>query len=197
MRRFALLYRAHAALRAAMTQAPGTGNETRSGSGERQQALARCHRAFGGIDAARILQATMAGQLHPAAATVIATLNSEREGLARHRGLPQPDRDSNPAGRALRAPVIGRRNFYGSGAAWAADLAAGIWTITATAARDGTGPLHLLTGYLTAWTLLLNSATRRAMSWMPDVMAIMIVCCGRRLALSPFPAAESGHHVDC
>ena len=90
MQRFALLYRAHAALRAAMTQAPGTGNETGSGSGEREQALARYHRAFDDIDAARILETTMAGKLHPAAAKVIATLNNEWEGLRRHRDLPLP-----------------------------------------------------------------------------------------------------------
>jgi transposase len=59
-------------------------------------------------------------------------------------------KDNNAAERALRTPVIGRKNFYGSGAAWAADLAARIWTITATAARNGTEPLHLLAGYLTA-----------------------------------------------
>jgi transposase len=92
----------------------------------------------------------MAGLLHPAAAKVIATLNSEWEGLARHRDLPQLDLDNNSAERALRTPVIGRKNFYGSGAVWAADLAADIWTITATAAQNDTEPLHLLTGYLTA-----------------------------------------------
>ena len=47
-------------------------------------------------------------------------------------------------------PVIGRKNFYGSGARWAADLAAGIWTITATAAQNDLEPLPLLTDYLTA-----------------------------------------------
>ena len=92
----------------------------------------------------------MAGMLHPAAAKVIATLNNERDGLAPppRPALPGPRQQRCRAGAAHS--VIGRKNFYGSGAAWAAHLAAGIWTITATAAQNDTEPLHLLTDYLTA-----------------------------------------------
>src|SRR5712691_10798385 len=50
-------------------------------------------------------------------------------------------KDNNTAERALRNSVIGRKNFYGSGARWAADLAADVWTITATAAQTGLEPL--------------------------------------------------------
>ena len=112
----------------------------------------RWQRAFTDIDAHRILQASDAakGLLHPAAAKVIATLNNEWDGLARHQDLPQLPLDNNSAERALRTPVIGRKNFYGSGARWAAHLAADVWTITATAARHGIEPLSLLTGYLQA-----------------------------------------------
>jgi len=56
--------------------------------------------------------------------------------------------DNNRAERALRTPVTGRKNFYGSGAGWAAHLAADVWTVTATAARHGIETLSLLTGYL-------------------------------------------------
>ena len=70
------------------------------------------------------------------------------DGLARHQHLPQLPLDNNISERALRTPVIGRKNFYGSGAAWAAHLAADIWTVTATAARHDIEPLSLLTGYL-------------------------------------------------
>ena len=103
----------------------------------------RWQRAFTDIDAHRILQASDAakGLLHPAAAKVIATLNNEWDGLARHQDLPQLPLDNNIAERALRTPVIGRKNFYGSGARWAAHLAADIWTITATAARHDIEPL--------------------------------------------------------
>ena len=44
--------------------------------------------------------------------------------------------------------MIGRKNFYGSGAQWAAHLAADIWTVTATAARHDIEPLSILTSYL-------------------------------------------------
>ena len=136
-----MLYRAHHALAAAI---PGTSGH--------EQALGRYQRAFASLDAARIQQTALAadGLLHPAAAKVIATLNNEWDGLARHQDLPHLPLDNNTAERALRNPVIGRKNFYGSGARWAADLAADVWTITATAARNGLEPLPLLQDYLTA-----------------------------------------------
>jgi transposase len=139
--RIAVLYRAHHALAAT---APGTD--------ARQDAQGRWQRAFADIDAHRILQASDAakGLLHPAAAKVIATLNNEWDGLARHQDLPHLPLDNNVAERALRTPVIGRKNFYGSGAQWAADLAADVWTVTATAARHDIEPLSLLTDYLQA-----------------------------------------------
>jgi hypothetical protein len=142
--RIAVLYRAHHALAAAT---PGTD--------AREDAAGRWQRAFTDLDAHRILQAIDAGKglLHPTAASVIATLTSEWDGLARHQQLPQLPQlplDNNTAERALRIPVIGRKNFYGSGAQWAAHLAADVWTITATAARNDIEPLGLLTGYLQA-----------------------------------------------
>jgi transposase len=136
-----VLYRAHHALAA-----------TTPGTGAHERAQGRWQRAFTDIDAHRILQASDAakGLLHPAAAKVIATLSNEWDGLARHQDLPHLPLDNNEAERALRTPVIGRKNFYGSGAEWAAHLAADVWTVTATAARHGIEPLGLLTGYLQA-----------------------------------------------
>ena len=51
---------------------------------------------------------------------------------------------TTPPSARCATPVIGRKNFYGSGARWAADLAADVWTITATAAQNGLEPLPLL-----------------------------------------------------
>jgi len=88
--------------------------------------------------------------LHPAARKVLATLDREREGLARHRDFPDLDLDNNQSERALRTPVAGRKNYYGSHAEWSAHLAARVWTITATAERHHHEPLAYLTSYLDA-----------------------------------------------
>ena len=93
--RIAVLYRAHHALAAAT---PGTE--------ARQRAQGRWQRAFTGIDAHRILQASDAakGLLHPAAAKVIATLNNEWDGLARHQELPQLPLDNYHRGTSAAHP---------------------------------------------------------------------------------------------
>jgi hypothetical protein len=81
--------------------------------------------------------------LHPAAGKVLATLDHEWDGLARHQQFPDLPLDNNPAERTLRNPVVGRKNYYGSGAVWAAKLAARVWTITTTAQRAGHNPFDL------------------------------------------------------
>ena len=138
--RIAVAYRAHHALAATI---PGTDAHAASSS--------RLQRVFADLDAHRKLQTGHAtqGLLHPAAAKVIATLNNEWDGLARHQHLPHLPLDNNEAERSLRTPVVDRKNFYGSGAVWAANLAADTWTITATLARNGIEPLPALIDYLT------------------------------------------------
>ena len=179
--RIAVLYRAHHALAVTI---PGTGAH--------EQALQRYQRAFTSLDAARIQQAGLAGDglLHPAAARVIATLSNEWDGLARHQDLPQLPLDNNTAERALRNSVIGRKNFYGSGARWAADLAADVWTITATAARNGLEPLPLLEDYLTACAQAGGTAPAGAdlepfLPWTPQGRARRAVPAGTRRGPSP------------
>ena len=58
--------------------------------------------------------------------------------------------DNNTAERALRGPVVGRKNYYGAGSLASARLAAQAWTITATAQLAGANPLAYLTAYLQA-----------------------------------------------
>ena len=101
------------------------------------------------IDTVRREQMRSPG-LRPAGKKALATLDREWDGLARHRDFPALDLDNNTAERALRGPVVGRKNYHGSHAAWSAHLAATVWTITATAERNHHEPLTYLTDYLDA-----------------------------------------------
>jgi len=135
--RIADLYLAHRAMAAA---GPATA--------EYATARAQFGQALAVIGAART-QPRGPG-LHPAAKKVLATSDREWDGLARHRDFPDLDLDSNQSERALRTPVVGRKNYYGSHAEWSAHLAARVWTITATAERHHHEPLACLTSYLDA-----------------------------------------------
>ena len=105
---------------------------------------ARADAAFGAaldeIDAHRRIQGRRPDLLHPAAAKVLATLDREWDGLAAHREFPSLPLDNNTAERAIRTPVVGRKNYSGSGARWSADLAGHAWTILGTAKMAGLNP---------------------------------------------------------
>ena len=92
------------------------------GSVGHTQARQAFDQALATMDTVRREQAALYS-LHPAAKKVLATLDREWDGLARHRDFPDIALDNNPAERALRTPVVGRKNYYGSHASWAADLA--------------------------------------------------------------------------
>jgi transposase len=118
-------------------------------SPEHHAAVAAFEQALAVIDTVRRQQAT-GPDLHPGAAKVLATLDREGDGLARHRDFPDAALDNNQSERALRGPVVGRKNYYGSHTEWSAHLAARVWTITATAERHSLEPLTYLTDYLNA-----------------------------------------------
>jgi transposase len=136
--RIADLYLAHRGMAAAQP-----------GSGPYAQAHTEFEQALATIDTVRREQMRSPG-LRPGGKKVLATLDHEWEGLARHRDFPDLDLDNNQAERALRGPVVGRKNYYGSHAEWSAHLAATVWTITATAERNHRELLTYLTDYLGA-----------------------------------------------
>jgi transposase len=137
--RIASLYVAHTAITAA-----------EPGSPEHTWAQAQFSAELNTIDAARTAQSAHPELLHPAAAKVLATLDREWQGLARHRDYPELPLDNNTSQRPLRGPVVGRKNYYGSGSVVSAELASRVFTITATAERAGLNPLAYLTAYLDA-----------------------------------------------
>jgi len=58
--------------------------------------------------------------------------------------------DNNRAENTIRTPVNGRKNYYGSGSLWSAELAATLFSILQTLVLWGINPRHWLTDYLTA-----------------------------------------------
>jgi transposase len=139
LERIGALYRAHSALAAAASDSP-----------QRAQAAAQFDAALQVIDSERHAQTANAHLMHPAAVKVLATMDREWEGLTRHREFPELPLDNNTSERALRGPVVGRKNFYGSGSKTSAELASRVWTITATTERAGLNPLVYLGAYLHA-----------------------------------------------
>ncbi|HUK68122.1 MAG TPA: IS66 family transposase, partial [Streptosporangiaceae bacterium] len=137
--RIASLYAAHKRLAAAPA---GTCGHARAAEAF-EAALAE-------IDAHRRIQGARPGLLHPAAAKVLATLDREWDGLAAHRDFPDLPLDNNTAERAIRTPVVGRKNYNGSGSRWAAELASHAWTILGTARIAGHNPRAYLDAYLQA-----------------------------------------------
>ena len=92
-------------------------------------------------------QAQAPGLAEPAK-KALATLDREWDGLAAHRGYPLVSLDNNVAERAIRGPVVTRKNARGSHNGDTARNAAVIWTVTATARMAGLNELTYLTAYL-------------------------------------------------
>ena len=142
------LYAAHAQLTTAWAQAAAPApREAAAAAARLEEAGAAWDEAIGVIDEARKKEMTAPGLQEPAK-KALATLDREWDGLAAHRDYPMIGLDNNPAERALRRPVVTRKNAYGSRNEDAARLAARIWTVTATAQMAGLNVVTYLTAYL-------------------------------------------------
>jgi hypothetical protein len=81
---------------------------------------------------------------------VLGTMERHWEGLTRFLDNPLLPLDNNEMERLLRTPVVGRKNFYGSGSKWSGEFAATAWTIAATVFRANLNPLPYLIDFLNA-----------------------------------------------
>jgi len=88
--------------------------------------------------------------IHPERRKVMTSLQNHWDGLIVFLDHPHVPMDNNPAERILRLAVIGRKNFYGSGAEWSGELMAMMLSIFATLERCQLNPHQWLTGYLNA-----------------------------------------------
>jgi transposase len=142
------LYATHAQLMTAWAQAAAPApREAAAAAARLEEAGAARDEAITVIDEARKKQMTAPGLQEPAK-KALATLDREWDGLTAHRDYPVIGLDNNPAERALRRPVVTRKNAYGSRNEDAARLAARIWTVTATAQMAGLNVIAYLTAYL-------------------------------------------------
>jgi transposase len=87
---------------------------------------------------------------HHAARDVLLSMQRQWSGLTLFLDFPEVPLDNNECERLLRTPVVGRKNFYGSGARSSGDLAAMLWTILATAEMNNLNPILFLTALLHA-----------------------------------------------
>jgi transposase len=147
LERIKALYAAHEVLMSAWAGAAGQAGE--AGAARLEQARTAWDAALGAIDAARRQQMAAPGLAEPAK-KALATLDREWDGLAAHRDYPMVSLDNNAAERAIRRPVVTRKNAYGSRNEDAARLAGSIWTVTGTAEMAGLNVLTYLTAYLDA-----------------------------------------------
>jgi len=81
---------------------------------------------------------------------VCQSLLNHWDGLALFVENPQVPLDNNLAENTIRGPVTGRKNYYGSGSLWSAELAADLFSIFKTLPLWGINSRHWLTAYLNA-----------------------------------------------
>ena len=88
--------------------------------------------------------------LHPAKRPILESLHHHWGGLTVFVTRPEVALDNNSAERALRTPVVGRKNYYGSGSIWSARLAASMFSVFQTVLLWGLNPRHWLSAFFDA-----------------------------------------------
>lgn len=89
-------------------------------------------------------------ELFPPAAKVLESMTVHWSGLTVFVNSPWVAMDNNTAERDMRGPVVGRKNFYGSGSVASAELAATMYGILATMKLWGLNARTWLAAYLQA-----------------------------------------------
>jgi transposase len=88
--------------------------------------------------------------LHLSQHKVLSSLYNHWAGLTVFVTRPEVAMDNNTAERMLRNPVVGRKNYYGSGSVWSAHLAAMMFSVIQTVLLWGLNPHHWLSAFLQA-----------------------------------------------
>jgi len=105
--------------------------------------------------------------LHPGRRQALASLQEHWHGLTVFVAHPEVPMDNNTAERSERGPVVGRKNYYGSGAVWSGRLAALLFSLLQTLALWGLNPRAWLTAYLEACAAAGGQAPADAARYLP------------------------------
>jgi len=106
-------------------------------------------------------------QVHPARRKVLESLGNHWTGLTVFVEHPEVPMDNNTAERVQRGPVVGRKNYYGSGAVWAGQLAAMLFSLFGTLSLWNINPRLWLTAYLEACATAGGKAPANVESYLP------------------------------
>ena len=107
------------------------------------------------------------GGLHLAQRQVLTSLRNHWQGLIVCVTYPEVPMDNNRAEQAIRNPVIGRKNYYGSGSVWSAKLAAMMFSLFQTIELWQLNPRHWLQEYLNACARLGGDAPADLTPFLP------------------------------
>lgn len=88
--------------------------------------------------------------LHPAQRAALKSQHNHWSGLTIFVSCPRIPMDNNESERRLRNPVMGRKNYYGSGSLWSGRLAAATFTFFQTCLINHIDPHKLSLAYLKA-----------------------------------------------
>jgi transposase len=105
--------------------------------------------------------------LHPELKRLFKGLTEDWDGLVIFMDLPEIPPDNNPAERALRGPVVGRKNYSGSSAEWSGHLAAAMFTLNETLKLNNLNTEAFLHEYLHACALNGGHAPPNAKDYLP------------------------------
>ena len=98
---------------------------------------------------------------------VLTSLQTHWPGLTLFADHPQIPMDNNGAERAIRPGTIGRKNYYGSGSKWSAQLLALMLTLMQTLGLHQINPRSYLRAYLEACTRNGSKAPEPLEPWLP------------------------------
>ncbi len=98
---------------------------------------------------------------------MLESLRTHWPGLTVFVDHPEVPMDNNTAERVQRGPVVGRKNYYGSGAVWAGRLAAMMFSLLQTLTLWHINPRPWLTAYLEACATAGGQAPPNLASYLP------------------------------